>query len=122
MAALGIGGFFFRARDPTALADWYRTHLGVGGADFAPWRQEAGPTVFQPFAEDDSYFAADRRWMLNFRVADLEAETARLAAADIAVTRKAEWDMPGVGRFARLHDPEGNPIELWEASAGTPAS
>jgi predicted enzyme related to lactoylglutathione lyase len=52
--------------------------------------------------------------MLNFRVNDLDAILARLTAAGIEVTTNPDWDMPGVGRFARIHDPEGNPIELWE--------
>jgi predicted enzyme related to lactoylglutathione lyase len=53
--------------------------------------------------------------MINLRVAGLDALAARLKAAGVEVIRKAEWDHPSVGRFARIHDPEGNPIELWEA-------
>jgi predicted enzyme related to lactoylglutathione lyase len=109
----GIGGMFFRAKDPEALQAWYLTHLGVGGPGMV-WPQEAGPTVFAPFAADTDYFPADRQWMLNFRVQDLDALIAQLDAAGIAVETRAEWDMPEVGRFARIHDPEGNPIELWE--------
>ena len=52
--------------------------------------------------------------MLNFRVDDLDALSARLTAAGIDVVTNPDWDMPGVGRFARIHDPEGNPIELWQ--------
>lgn len=112
----GFGGFFFRARDPDALAAWYQTHLGVNRAptdmEAQPWHQDAGPTVFAPFAADTDYFAADRGFMLNFRVADLEAMLADLRAAGIAVSHEEEMD--GIGRFARIHDPEGNPIELWQ--------
>ena len=108
---LGIGGVFLRARDPNALAAWYAEHLGVGPATDGVWPQEAGPTVFQPFAEDDAYFATDRRWMLNFRVRDLDAMLAQLATAGIAHSHREDFDY---GRFARVHDPEGNPIELWE--------
>ena len=108
----GIGGFFFRAADPQALTGWYRAHLGIGEAPV--WMQEAGPTVVEPFAEDGEYFPTGNRFMLNLRVAGLDALVARLEAAGIAVERRGEWDMPGVGRFARIHDPEGNPIELWE--------
>ena len=55
--------------------------------------------------------------MLNLRVEGLDELATQLLAAGIAVERRAEWDMPGVGRFARIHDPEGNPIELWEPDA-----
>lgn len=109
--AVGIGGVFFRARDTKALAAWYQTHLGVPGF----WEQEAGMTVFAPFEADTSYFPADKQWMINFRVDDLDALIAALKAAGIAVeTRPDEWDTPETGRFARIHDPEGNQIELWQ--------
>ncbi len=112
--ALGIGGVFFRARDTQALADWYETHLGVPGF----WSQGAGMTVFAPFKADTDYFPADKQWMINFRVDDLDGMIAQLKAAAIAVeTRPGEWDTPETGRFARIHDPEGNQIELWEPPA-----
>ncbi|MFN3513522.1 MAG: VOC family protein [Phenylobacterium sp.] len=110
----GIGGFFFRAADNGALAAWYKTHLGL--TDW--WAQEAGPTVFAPFREESDYFAADKRWMLNLRVDDLDGLLESLAAADIAAETRAEWDTPETGRFARIHDPEGNPIELWQPPKG----
>lgn len=110
----GIGGFFFRAADPAALSDWYARHLGLRIAD-GPWTQEAGMTVFQPFPLTSDYFAPDRQWMLNLRVDDLAGLLADLAAAGIMTETRAEWDGDGsYGRFARLHDPEGNPIELWQ--------
>jgi catechol 2,3-dioxygenase-like lactoylglutathione lyase family enzyme len=112
----GMGGFFFRSREPEALGAWYARHLGLEGGP-APWMQEAGPTVFAPFREDSDYFAADRRWMLNLRVRDLDAMLAQLRAADIAVETRPDWNHPEVGRFARIHDPEGNPIELWEPAS-----
>lgn len=109
--ALGIGGVFFRAADTQGLADWYKTHLGV--TDF--WTQAAGPTVFAPFKQATDYFPADKQWMINFRVDDLDALMVQLSAAGIAIeTRPDEWDTPETGRFARIHDPEGNQIELWE--------
>jgi len=117
MPVSGIGGVFFRAKDPDALTAWYRTHLGVTMVGYEPWRQDAGPTVFQPFAADTDYFPADRGWMINFRVTDLDGLLAQLRAAGIAVITKAEWDSPEAGRFARIHDPEGNPVELWEEPA-----
>lgn len=115
MPVTGIGGFFFRSSDPDGLAAWYLKHLGVGAPPGAfVWDQQAGPTVFAPFKDDSDYFAADKRWMLNLRVDGLDDLLASLAAAGIAVETRAEWDAPEVGRFARIHDPEGNPIELWE--------
>jgi glyoxylase I family protein len=86
----GIGGLFFRARDPVALARWYAEQLGIAltpaNYDEQPWHQAAGPTAFTPFPE--------------LREAGMEVEVDSEAYPN--------------GRFARLHDPEGNPIELWE--------
>jgi predicted enzyme related to lactoylglutathione lyase len=78
------------------------------------WEQQAGSTVFAPFASDTDYFPADKQWMLNFRVDGLDALIAALQADGIEVITNPEWDAPGVGRFARIFDPEGNQIELWE--------
>lgn len=117
MAVTGIGGVFFRARDPKALRAWYLETLGVGGIGYDPWQQQAGPTVFQPFPADTDYFPADRGFMLNLRVTDLDGLIAALTQRGIEVITKPEWNMPDVGRFARLHDPEGNPVELWEPDA-----
>ena len=116
MAVTGIGGIFLRCDDPAALSAWYLEHLGVGG-EWGQWAQAAGPTVFAPFAKDDAYFPLDRQFMLNFRVDGLDEMIARLEAAGIAVIAKPEWNDPGIGNFARIHDPVGNPIELWEPSA-----
>jgi predicted enzyme related to lactoylglutathione lyase len=109
----GIGGIFFRSRDQKALAAWYEQHLGI--AEF--WMQAAGPTVFAPFKTDSDYFPADKQWMINLRVEGLDELLGRLAAAGIAAETRAEWDTPETGRFARIHDPEGNQIELWEPPA-----
>ena len=114
MGVTGIGGFFFRAQDPDGLARWYATHLGVGAGDYGAWQAEAGTSIFAPFKADTEYFSADKQWMLNLRVDDLDGLIANLRAAEIEVITKPEWDMPGVGRFARIHDPESNPIELWQ--------
>lgn len=79
------------------------------------WMQEAGPTVFAPFRQETDYFGRDsQQWMINFRVKDMDAMLAQLAAAGIAAETRAEWDSPEVLCFARIHDPEGNPIELWQ--------
>jgi predicted enzyme related to lactoylglutathione lyase len=116
---LGIGGLFFRASDPAALGRWYQGHLGIAPTPASyeeqPWQQEAGPTVFAAFPADTKYFgAAHQAWMINFRVRDLDAMVAQLRAAGIEVEVDVE-DYPN-GRFARLSDPEGNPIQLWEAN------
>ena len=114
MGVVGIGGFVFRADDPDKLRAWYAQHLGVGAGEHGEWETAAGTSVFAPFARDSEYFAAGHQWMLNLRVDGLDALLAALATAGIEVTTDPEWDMPGIGRFARIHDPEGNPIELWE--------
>lgn len=119
----GIGGFFFRARDPRALAAWYQTHLGIAttptGKDSKPWRQSAGTTAFTPFREDTSYFGDKRLpWMINFRVRDLAKMVAQLRENGIAVTIESETDPSG--KFARLNDPEGNPIQLWQPAGKDP--
>ena len=67
---LGIGGLFFRASDPESLAAWYEKHLGINQVptdyDTKPWSQEAGPTVFAPFAKDTDYFGRkEQQFMLN---------------------------------------------------------
>jgi glyoxylase I family protein len=107
---LGIGGLFFRSRDPKKLAQWYQLNLGI---DHQVWQQAAGPTAFTPFAMDTDYFGSKQQgWMVNFRVRNLDAMVAQLQKSDIEV--KVDPEHSPYGRFARLHDPEGNPIELWE--------
>jgi len=127
MPVLGMGGLFFRAKDPAALSDWYKQHLGVGGGCAAPgagevnewvWSTLGGPMVFQPFGAATDYFAADKKFMINLRVSELDALLESLRDAGIAAETRAEWDAPETGRFARIHDPEGNAIELWEPPAG----
>jgi|ERR1043165_6615082 len=115
MGVTGIGGFGFRARDPQALAAWYAEHFGVGAGEHGMWEQQAGTTVFAVFDEKTDYIPAGKQWMLNLRVEDLDSVIAYLKSKGIEViTKPDEWDAPGVGRFARIHDPEGNPVELWE--------
>ena len=127
MPVLGIGGLFFRANDPDALNAWYREHLGdrrglrLDARTCEPsewnWAAEGGQIVFAPFKADTDYFAADKQFMLNLRVSDLDGLLAKLHAAGIDVITKPEWDDPATGKFARIHDPEGNAIELWEPPA-----
>lgn len=114
---LGIGGLFFRAKDPAALGRWYLDHLGVARVpsnyEDSPWQQEAGPTVFAPFEDSTEYFGnSQKQWMVNFRVRSLDAIVTQLRAAGIRVDIDTQ-NYPN-GRFARLYDPEGNPVELWE--------
>lgn len=116
----GIGGVFVRSADPEALAVWYREHLGfvvttAGNPDpdgNYVWMQQDGPTVFSIFPAASDYFAADRQIMLNLRVEGLDALISRLEAAGIAISHREA--MEGVGTFARIHDCDGNPLELWE--------
>jgi predicted enzyme related to lactoylglutathione lyase len=113
----GIGGFFFRAKDPRTLAEWYEANLGITTIprdnNSQPWRTSGGTTAFAPFKEDTSYFG-DRRfqWMINFRVKDLDKMVAQLRARNISV--EVDSEVYPNGRFARLADPEGNPIQLWQ--------
>ena len=116
MAVTGIGGVFLRSDDPEALSAWYLEHLGVGG-EWGQWAQQAGPTVFSPFTRDSDYFPLDRQVMLNFRVDALDDLIASLTASGIEVITRPEWNDPAIGRFARVHDCDGNPIELWEPVA-----
>lgn len=126
MPVLGMGGLFFRAKDPDALNGWYREHLGIGAGcnstgegepDEWFWKVQGGPMVFAPFKESTDYFAADKQFMMNLRVSDLDSLLEQLNAAGIAIITKPEWDTPETGKFARIHDPEGNAIELWEPPA-----
>ncbi len=114
----GLGGLFIRAKDPEALAAWYAEHLDI--AANGPWAQDAGISVLGLFARDSDYWPKDRPFMFNLRIEDLDAMTARLEAAGIEVLRNPDWDMPEIGRFVRIHDPEGNPIELWEPAGPAP--
>ncbi|KRC47277.1 glyoxalase [Leifsonia sp. Root227] len=114
MPVTGIGGLFFRSGDPDARAAWYKEHLGIDAGQASVWQQEAGMTVFAPFPADSDYFAADQAFMLNLRVTELDALAASLEAAGIQVERKDEWTNTEYGSFARIHDPEGLAIELWQ--------
>ena len=114
----GIGGVFFAARDAAALQRWYADHLGVHAPpdsyDEPEWQQEAGPTVFAAFGPEhhDSPHLGPRGFGVNFRVTDLDAMVDQLRAAGIDV--EVDPDVYPNGRFASLHDPEGNPVQLWQ--------
>jgi predicted enzyme related to lactoylglutathione lyase len=119
----GIGGFFFRARDPEALNRWYAEHLGVimlesRNMEDPGWFQDRGETVFWAFSQDSDFFGApERTWAINFRVDDLDAMVAGLRAAGVAVQPHEE--SYSNGRFAELEDPEGNHVQLWEPNAAS---
>lgn len=126
MPVVGMGGYFFRSRDPAALKAWYRDHLGVGGGMGTDengqssewvWFTKSGPMVFEPFKQDSDYFPAEKQAMINLRVSDMDSLLSSLRASGIDVITKDEWDAGGIGRFARIHDPEGNAIELWEPAS-----
>ena len=111
----GIGGVFFRAPDSKTVVAWYKENLDmdIGGENF--WRQEAGPTVYAPFKADTDYFGdKNQQWMVNLRVKDIDKLIDSLRAKGVDVETREEWVMPEIGTFARIHDPAGTPIELWE--------
>jgi predicted enzyme related to lactoylglutathione lyase len=110
----GIGGYFLRAKDPSALSAWYRDCLGLDVDEHGLWRPGAGPTVFAAFEADTDYFGSrTQQTMLNFRVGDLDAMLAQLREAGADVAEETQ-EMDGVGRFAWVTDPEGNRVELWQ--------
>jgi predicted enzyme related to lactoylglutathione lyase len=115
---VGIGGAFFRARDPERLRAWYREHLGVELEDWGGHVFEAADgeqTVWAVFSRESEYFPLRQTWMLNYRVRDLEAMLEQLRAAGVQVEEKIEDDPNG--RFGWAVDPEGNRFELWEPKA-----
>ncbi|HEX7940192.1 MAG TPA: VOC family protein [Gemmatimonadaceae bacterium] len=122
----GIGGIFFKARDPKALGAWYREHLGIdvqpwGGAAF-DWNTPDNPngvgtTAWSLFPADTKHFApSDAPFMINYRVADLQGLLAELRAAGVQVDDKV--DESEYGKFGWVIDPEGNKIELWQPPEG----
>ena len=114
---LGIGGFFFRAKDPHALARWYEMNLGicVYPATDDWWIQQGGPTVLAPFEADTGYFGRpEQQAMVNFRVRDLDAMLAQLRGGGATVSD--EIHEITYGRFGWATDPEGNRFELWQPS------
>ncbi|MEO6633790.1 MAG: VOC family protein [Mucilaginibacter sp.] len=117
----GIGGIFFKARDPAALKIWYEKNLGIRmvqtGTTFE-WHQGAdstkkGFTAWAPFRETTKYFQpSDKQFMINYRVEGLDQLLVKMKAAGILPTDSVE--RVSYGSFVHLMDPEGNKIELWE--------
>ena len=111
----GIGGIFFKAKDPKALAEWYRKHLGI---DVQPWGGATFPdangmTVWSIFPDTTEYLAPSTQpFMINYRVADLHALLEVLRSEGCTVDDKT--DDSEFGKFGWVMDPEGNRIELWQ--------
>jgi predicted enzyme related to lactoylglutathione lyase len=113
----GVGGVFFKAKDPKALAAWYAQHLGIPKSDDGSLVFDGpgsmGMTVFAPFPADTNYFGdGPQQSMVNFRVDDLDGMVQQLTDAGVRIDPKRE-DY-SYGRFAWIWDPEGNRIELWQ--------
>lgn len=110
----GLGGVFFRARDPAALKAWYEETLGVPAEDL----MRSDGLVFAIFDSDTDYFGpSGQGFMVNFRVVSLGRTVERLRAAGVEVDEETQ-DQEGVGRFGWAVDPEGNRFELWEPAEG----
>ena len=120
----GIGGIFFKSKDPNQLREWYRKHLGIeseswGGVAFQ-WsddpRAKTGATIWSVFPDETKYFQpADKPFMINFRVADLSTLLAQLREEGVEVDDK--MDESEFGKFGWVMDPDGNRVELWEPPA-----
>jgi len=116
----GIGGVFMKARDPKAMAAWYRTNLGVpikGGYANFDWREKENPdrmgrTVWTLFPTNTTYFGSSTSpCMINYRVANLDRMIEQLKRVGIAAEEVKDYSY---GRFTWVTDPEGTRIELWE--------
>ena len=120
----GVGGIFFKAKDPKALRAWYQEHLGIDCMDFGAilkWQDDpraaTAVTVWAPFDEKTDYFAPSKSsFMINFRVTNLDGVREQLKRAGALVDEKVMVE--DNGRFGWALDPEGNRIELWEPAEG----
>jgi predicted enzyme related to lactoylglutathione lyase len=117
----GIGGIFFKCKNPKAVNEWYQKNLGLDvsayGASFA-WREEEdsskkGLTQWNTFASKSTYFAPSTKdFMINYRVANLETLVAALQKENVTIVDKME--VFDYGKFIHIMDIEGNKIQLWE--------
>ena len=117
----GIGGVFFKCKDPKKVREWYKTHLGFETTDYGAnfeWREEGdstkkGSTAWSPFPETTKYFEPSTRdFMINYRVENLEALVAELKAEGVTIVDSIEDS--DYGKFVHILDLEGNKVELWE--------
>jgi predicted enzyme related to lactoylglutathione lyase len=117
----GIGGIFFKCKDPGKVREWYRTHLGLNTNQYGTvfeWHQGAdstqkGFTQWSPFSETTKYFApSTKEFMINYRVANLEELLKQLKTEGVTVTDSIQT--VEYGKFVHILDIEGNKIELWE--------
>ena len=117
----GIGGVFFKCKDPQAINQWYKDHLGFDTSPYGSsfeWREETdstkkGLTQWNPFPDDTKYFEPSaKEFMINYRVTDIEALVNELKANNVTIVDQIEsFDY---GKFVHILDPEGNKIQLWE--------
>ena len=117
----GIGGIFFKCKDPKAVNEWYKTHLGFDTSPYGTsfeWREiddstKKGLTQWNPFAENTKYFEPSAKdFMINYRVENLEDLVVALKDENVTIVDQIEtYDY---GKFIHILDPEGNKIELWE--------
>jgi len=117
----GIGGIFFKCKDPKKVNEWYKTHLGFETSPYGTtfeWHQaedstKKGSTTWSPFAETTKYFEPSTKdFMINYRVENLEALVERLKTEGVTIVDKIEtYDY---GKFVHILDVEGNKVELWE--------
>lgn len=115
----GLGGFFFKTKDPNATKAWYRDRLGLDTDQYGCtfwWKDKEGKdcsTQWSPFPADTEYFKpSDKQFMMNFRVADLEELLKTLKEEGVTVV--GEMETYDYGKFGWIMDPDGNKIELWE--------
>lgn len=119
----GLGGIFFKAKDPSAMYEWYEKHLGIqqeadGSGAMFHWRDAADPektgmTVWSIFPQDTQYFGSgESPFMMNYRVENLDELLKALRDEGVTIAKSEEHEY---GKFAWVIDPEGNRIELWEA-------
>ena len=115
----GLGGFFFKTKDPNAVKDWYKKHLGLNTDNYGCtfwWKDAEGndcSTQWSPFKEDTTYFKpSEKEFMMNFRVANLEALLETLKEEGVTIV--GEMETYDYGKFGWILDNEGNKIELWE--------